>query len=144
MLEVGLPFWPACLLTAEGVWQQHRSLSQSRCQRRPVRVNADYTNVRAKYIAILHISELIIPKIYTLYTKGVRRIFCASVNYRTVLLPTNTSNFLAQRKDAYPVIKWARDVFYEVDMIGTQKKRHWIFHINMVKKWNEVKSLLLF
>ena len=33
------------------------------------------------------------------------------------------------------------DVLYEVDMIGT-RKRHRVFHINMLKKWNEAKSLL--
>ena len=58
-----------------------------------------------------------------------------------VLLPTDTSKFLAQWKGPYPVVKRVSDVLYEVDMIGT-RKRHRVFHINMLKRWNEVKSLL--
>ena len=58
-----------------------------------------------------------------------------------MLLPTNTSKFLAQWKGPYPVVKRISDVLYEVDMIGTHK-RHRVFHINMLKRWNEVKSLL--
>ncbi|KAL5479791.1 hypothetical protein EMCRGX_G023369 [Ephydatia muelleri] len=60
-----------------------------------------------------------------------------------VLLPTDTSKFLAQWKGPYPVVKRVSDVLHEVDMIGTQK-RNCIFHINMLKRWNEVKSLLYF
>eukprot|EP00731_Ephydatia_muelleri_P014418 Em0008g138a len=58
-----------------------------------------------------------------------------------VLLPTDTSKFLAQWKGPYPVVKRVSDVLYKVDMIGT-RKRHRVFHINMLKRWNEVKSLL--
>eukprot|EP00731_Ephydatia_muelleri_P022289 Em0014g880a len=60
-----------------------------------------------------------------------------------VLLPTDTSKFLAQWKGPYPVVKRVSDVLYEIDMIGT-RKRHRVFHINMLKRWNEVKSLLCF
>ena len=44
-----------------------------------------------------------------------------------VLLPTDTSKFLAQWKGPYPVVKRVSDVLHEVDMIGTQK-RNCIFH----------------
>ena len=39
-----------------------------------------------------------------------------------VLLPTDTSKFLAQWKGPYPVVKRISDVLYEVDMIGTRKR----------------------
>ena len=45
-----------------------------------------------------------------------------------MLLPTDTSKFLAQWKGPYPVVKSVSNVLYEVDMIGNPKTTPHIPH----------------
>ena len=52
-----------------------------------------------------------------------------------VLLPSSTNKLLANWQGPYPVKKVISPVTYEVDMFDHQK-RHRIFHVNMLRKWN--------
>ena len=56
-----------------------------------------------------------------------------------VLLPTLTSKLLAQWHGPYDVVKRVGKVTYQVD-IADKKKRRRIFHINLLRKWNEPVS----
>jgi len=52
-----------------------------------------------------------------------------------VLLPTTTNKLLAQWQGPYPVLQQVSPVMYEVNMYD-KRKRHRIFHVNMLRKWN--------
>ena len=52
-----------------------------------------------------------------------------------VLLPTDMSKLLAQWQGPYRVLERRGQVDYVIDM-HDRKKRHWTFHINMLKKWH--------
>ena len=52
-----------------------------------------------------------------------------------VLLPTSTNKLLAQWQGPYPVLRRVSPVTYEVN-IYDKRKRHRIFHVNMLWKWN--------
>ena len=56
-----------------------------------------------------------------------------------MLLPTLTSKLLAQRHGPYDVVKRVGKVMYQVDM-ADKKKRRRIFHIDLLRKWNEPVS----
>ena len=59
-----------------------------------------------------------------------------------VLLPTETSKLLAQCHGPYPVLRQLSPVNYEVDMYD-KKKRRWIVHINMLRKWHAPSAVAL-
>ena len=59
-----------------------------------------------------------------------------------VLLPTETSKLLAQWHGPYPVFCQMSPVNYEVDMYD-KKKRHWIFHVNMLRKGHAPSAVAL-
>ena len=56
-----------------------------------------------------------------------------------VLLPTSTSKLLAQWHGPYPVVSQVGRVNYVVDMVDRRKRKR-VFHINMLKKWDEPES----
>ena len=56
-----------------------------------------------------------------------------------VLLPTSTSKLLAQWHGPYPVVSQVGRVKYVVDMVDRRKRKR-VFHINMLKRWNEPES----
>ena len=53
-----------------------------------------------------------------------------------VLLPTSTNKLLAQWKGPYKIVRRAGPVNYLVDMHDTRKRKR-IFHVNMLRKWNQ-------
>lgn len=53
-----------------------------------------------------------------------------------VLLPTSSNKLLAQWQGPYMVEKRISNVTYQVDM-RNKKKRHRVFHINMLRQWQE-------
>ena len=55
------------------------------------------------------------------------------------LLPTSTSKFLAQWHGPYEVVQQVGKVNYLVDMVDRRKRKR-VFHINMLRKWNEPTS----
>ncbi len=52
-----------------------------------------------------------------------------------VLLPTSTSKLTAQWQGPYQIVKAMGRVNYQVDM-RDRRKRHRVFHVNMLRKWH--------
>ena len=59
-----------------------------------------------------------------------------------VMLPTRTEKLLAKWKGPFKVLKKVGKVNYEVEMPNTRKKRK-LFHVNMLKRWQEPEELYL-
>ena len=55
-----------------------------------------------------------------------------------VLLPSESNKLLAKWQDPYPILRKLGDVNNEVDMCH-KKKRKIIFHINMFRKWTNLR-----
>ena len=67
------------------------------------------------------------------------KVLGAIVPKRGVMLPTSTSKFTAQWQGPYQVVKPVGKVNYLIDMC-TQKKQKWIFHVNLLRKWQVPES----
>ena len=59
-----------------------------------------------------------------------------------VLLPTRTEKLLAKWKGPYNVIRKVGKVNYELEMTDGGKGRK-LFHVNMLKKWNEPEEMFM-
>ena len=58
------------------------------------------------------------------------------------MLPTHTEKLLAKWKGPFKVLKKVGKVNYEVEMPNAQKKQK-LFHVNMLKRWQEPEELYL-
>ncbi|XP_063955624.1 uncharacterized protein LOC135154209 [Lytechinus pictus] len=60
-----------------------------------------------------------------------------------VLLPTSNNKLIAKWQGPYRVIQKISDVNYAVEM-GDKRKKHRVFHVNMLRPWRDRQDLVLF
>ncbi|XP_071490086.1 uncharacterized protein [Diadema antillarum] len=58
-----------------------------------------------------------------------------------VLLPCSTNKLMAKWQGPYPVVQKLSDVNYVIEM-GDKRKKHRVFHTNMLREWRERESTL--
>ncbi|XP_072182290.1 uncharacterized protein [Diadema setosum] len=76
------------------------------------------------------------------YDKGARARMLEVGDEVLVLLPTSSSKLLAKWQGPYRIVQKVSDVDYVVE-VG-ERKRHQVFHINMLKKWNARQGVVMY
>ena len=74
------------------------------------------------------------------YDKSARNRTLQTGDQVLVLLPTSTNKLLAEWEGPYTITRRIGKVNYEV-LMPNRRKRHKIFHVNMLREWNSPTAL---